>query len=300
MEWNPERLAPEDYIELLNFSFGDSWNAELFHWYMQRPFAGRTPDLAVLCLDGKPVSGAAVNYRQLRDPQGRIHNVGVISGAWTHPEARGHGYYTRVMRESANRVATQGCELLLGFVTADNDSSKGMKTAGAWMIPTAYVMSTSVPAGIGNLPTVTEENSKPATLHPLHNVHCSTATGFHYASMDDWTAQILHRPGPVEILRIGDDAVAVIEQTADTDRLQWLSSREQDKVACLSALAARATAAGRQLFAFCTGPSLDACVAAPGLRAQEGFITCLPAGRTSASMEAMLAGPWEVHSGDRV
>lgn len=300
MEWNPERLAPDDYVELLNLSFGGTWTAELFHWYMQRPFAGRTPDLAVLCVDGKPVSGAAVNYRQLRDPHGQVHDVGVISGAWTHPEARGHGYYTRVMRESAARVATRGCELLLGFVTADNNSSKGMKTAGARMIPTVYATSSAGSTDTGDLPAIATASADTTQLYQQHNVHSMAATGYHYASPDDWTAQMLQRPGPVEVLRIGDDSLAIVEKTGDTDRLQWLSAPASARAGCLAALAARAQGSGRQFFAFCTGPSMAAVDSVTGLRAQAGFITCLPAGPLSDSAEAMLAGPWDVHSGDRV
>jgi len=300
MEWNPGRLLPDDYIELLNLSFGGTWNRELFHWYMQRPFAGKSPDLAVLCVDGQPVSGAAVNYRQLRDPNVRVHDIGVISGAWTHPKARGHGYYTRVMRECAAHVSSSGCELLLGYVRADNDSSKGKITAGARMIPTAYVTSTAVSGDIAELPEVTAETVSAEELHPLHSIHSAASTGYHYATQDDWTAQILKRPGPVETLRIGSDAVAVVEQAGDTNRLQWLGAAEQARVACLSALAARASVAGRQFFAFCTGPVITQLGAVPGLRTQPGFITCLPTGTLSAAAENMLAGLWDVHSGDRV
>jgi GNAT superfamily N-acetyltransferase len=299
LEWNPSRLTTSDYVELLNLGFGGTWDETLYRWYMTRPFAGKTPDLAVLTDNGKPVSGAAVNYRQLRGRDGRIADVGVVCGAWTHPDARGKGHYTRVMNECAARVVARGGEVLLAFVTADNPSSKGLRTAGSQMVPSAYILSADEPAAMNEMEPIAASSCTPAELHAIHHDNASAAA-FFYPSVDDWELQILQRPYPTEVLRIGSDIHAVVERTPDTDRLQWLSAAADNRVRALSALAARAHATGRKFFAFGTGAWTDACAGAPGLKVLPGFVTFLVSGPAGKQTGQLLADPWDIHSGDRM
>ncbi|MEQ8206561.1 MAG: GNAT family N-acetyltransferase [Woeseia sp.] len=299
MAWNPEGYGVADYVDLLNRSFNGSWTPRLYHWYMSRPYAGKTPDNGVLMSDGQPVSGAGVVYRQLRDSEGRIIDVGVITGAWTLPEARGHGYFTKVMQESAVHVGAQGCELLLGFVTDDNASGKGMRRAGAYMIPTTYLLSSTTSNPQTKHLEVTPAKVDAGELHALHNRH-SAAAGYYYQHTDDWRSQFLERTNAVEVLRVGDETIGIVEQTPGTDRLQWLGGDSRTYAACLASLSARAEARGRRFFGFGCGSWLKDCDNYPELEQRGGFITCLPAGEVSPQNAAMLAGPWEVHSGDRV
>lgn len=299
MAWNPAGYGVADYVDLLNRSFNGSWTPELYRWYMARPFAGKTPDNGVLMRDGQPVSGAGVVYRQLRDRGGRIVDVGVITGAWTLPEARGHGYFTQVMQESAAYVAAQGCELLLGFVTDDNASGKGMRCAGAWMIPTTYLLSSTTTGSEASYLKVLPSDAGPEELYALHNLR-SDATGYYYQHLDDWRSQFLERTYPVEILRVGEETLAIVEQAPGTDRLQWLGGDSAQHASCLASLAARAQAADRQFFAFGCAPWLAGCNKHSELEQRGGFITCLPAGEVTPQNAAMLAGLWDVHSGDRV
>lgn len=299
MNWNPEGYCVTDYVDLLNRSFNGSWTPALYDWYMSRPFAAKTPDNGVLMKDDQPVSGAGVVYRQLRDIDGRIVDVGVITGAWTLPEARGHGYFTQVMQESAAHVGAQGCELLLGYVTDDNASGKGMRRAGAWMIPTTYLLSATASNRQTRYLDVTPANVDAGELHARHNLH-SGAAGYYYQNTDDWRSQFLERTSPVEVLRVGGETLAVVEQTPGTDRLQWLNGDSRTYAACMASLSARAQAAGRRFFGFGCGSWVTDCDNHPELEQRGGFITCLPAGPVSPQNAAMLAGPWEVHSGDRV
>src|SRR5882724_7463321 len=117
---NPDAGAAGTGVALLERCFASPWSAAMYHWYLQRAFAGVAPDRLVLIDGTEAVAGCGIAYRFLRTPDGRIYNVGVVLAAGTVPNERGRGHYTRVLQAAVERIAARGCEALLGFVTADN------------------------------------------------------------------------------------------------------------------------------------------------------------------------------------
>ena len=67
-------------------------------------------------------------------PIGNVHRVSV-------PGERGRGCYARVIQAAAERSALRGCTVMLGFVTADAATGRGLRRLGVTAVPSAYIAS---------------------------------------------------------------------------------------------------------------------------------------------------------------
>ena len=297
LSWNPPEFGVERGVDALNRSYGGGWSPATFRWYLGRRFAGRSPDVGVLFRDRTPVAGSGINYRQLRCPDGGVVDVGIATAAWTVPEERGRGHFTRLMSDSAARAGEVGCGAFLAFVTADNPSRKGLARCGAQMIPSAYLLSTPAVPEASPLRVSTEPDGAAALAVGAHDgAEGTDATIFHYRDPDDWSAQILERAHPVEVLRVGADALAVVERTVDTDRLQWWTPGSEAPPEVIAGLAARAAEEERKFFAFGTGAWTRPSARAARLELRDGSIACI----ATSDPAPPFGDRWQVHSGDRM
>lgn len=290
--WNPESPDMTATLAFLNRCFGGGWNETLYRWYLARPFNGRTPDRIVISDNGKPVAGSVVNYRQLQAPDGSIRDIGIASGSWTLPEARGKGLFTRMMQASVLRAGEQGCQYFLAFVTKDNASRKALERCGAAMVPAAYVVSSGMPNISEGSTTIEKVEALPAELY--ESTPASHAVRFYYGSAPVWAAQHLERPLPIDVVRL-HGTYAIVEKTPDTDRLQWTAAAPQQRIKVAISLAARAAAAGREFFMYTTR-----LFATDGLAAQPGYICCLPTAAGDSDPLSDLGTDWDIQSADRM
>lgn len=291
--WNPSQPGIAATLSRLNRCFGGGWDETLYKWYLARTFNGRTPDRIVISDDGEPVAGSVVNYRQLLAPDGTIFDIGIASGSWTLPEARGQGLFTRMMQASVTRAGDRGCQYFLAFVTAENASRNALERYGAAMIPASYVTSGETPPTTDANATVESVDASAAEL--FDPVRAGGPVRFYYDSAAAWAAQQLERPLPVAVYRL-DGEYATVEQAADTDRLLWTSAVAGRRQQIAASLAARAARLGRKFFMYTTrgGAELD------GLVARPGYICCLPTASGQREPLSELGNDWDVQSGDRL
>jgi GNAT superfamily N-acetyltransferase len=301
---NPEGLDAETGPEFLTRCFGTPWTARLYRWYLQRAFGGETPDRLILMDGARAVAGCGLVFRQLRVQDGEVYRVGIVVAACTLPSARGRGCYARVLEAAVERSAARGCVALLGFVTADNATGRGLARLGAAAIPSAYLVSRdrAGPAGGGLLKL---RDAKVTDDWPVRAAARARAAGapacFHYPETNAWASQLLDRPHGVECLRVGASCRAVIEPVGDTDRLQWLDGDERERTAAVRALAARAQARRRKFFMYSTCPHEAAAARRLGLAARCGYLMALAvqAGR-AGTVRDWPGMSWRVQSGDRM
>lgn len=301
---NPEGLTASAGIEFLAECFGSRWSEAAWGWHLERAFAGESPD-HVLLFDGERlVAGCGLVYRLLVTPDGALHRVGVIVTAATTPEQRGRGHYARVLRAAAERGAGRGCAALLGFVTADNASGRGLLRLGASAIASAYIATRarSPPPLAGTLrhcaAPVTDRWPARAAARRRD---APREAGFHYPDVASWRAQMVQRPYPVESLRVGATGRALVEAVGDTDRLLWLDGEERERVAAIRALAGRALRRGRHFFMYSTRAGDAAAARRLGLRMRCGYLLALALGSAHETMvRGWAALPWHVQSGDRM
>lgn len=301
---NPAGIDAEAGPAFLARCFASPWTEAMYRWYLERSFDGEPPDRLVLMDGGRAVAGCGVVYRKLRTPDGRLHRASVVVAACTSPNARGRGCYARVLEAAVELSAARGCAALLGFVTADNATGRGLRRLGAEAIPSTYIVSRdrapSPGAGALRLRDAKVSDDWPARAGARGHQATPTA-GFHYPDAAAWRSQMVDRPHGVEPVRIGATCRALIESVGDTDRLQWLDGDARERLAAIRALAVRARCRKRQFFMYSTCPHEAAAARRLGLAAHPGYLMALALqGGHRSNVRGWAGFPWRVQSGDRM
>ncbi len=278
----------EEYLQGLSTCFPGAWTDTSYRWYLRRPFRARPPDALSAHDGGAVVGGLGVNYRRLRTPCGRIHEIGLLSAAWTLPSHRGRGCYTRLI-EAAIEIGTErGYSALVSFAVVGKPSALGMRRFGVLEVPTHYL---SLAPGDPFRPSPgvpVQAEAEPASGAPMV---------FHYDEPDDWRAQFVDRPHGTTKLETAA-GMALLEHVDGTDRLQLLETPPQDTAAAFVTMAAHAHARGCRFFSFTTDRAVAEHAVRCGIRRVAGaiLIIALPRGRSLP----WLATPWHVQAGDRM
>lgn len=291
------------YLAALRSCF-EGWGGEAhFDWYFRRPFGGHLADRFVITDDGAWIAGSGVSWRRLAGAGGTVRTVGIMTGSWTLPEARGRGCFKTIVAHSRDLCVERCADWLLAFVTRDNASRHALERAGAMMIATDYMWSQdgAAPPTSDRLAEAVPARPEPALLEVLWRRHALLGEGalrFLYQDPETWAGQLVERPLPTELLRVEGLGEALVERHPIFDRVLATIPLVPDKgleLAC--AVWARALRRGRRFFAFTSRPDEAAALReACGLGGTPGFITLLP-----ARSPAPDAGtPWSVEGGDRV
>src|ERR1700693_3502659 len=121
VEINPSGSADE-YLRCLNKCFSGWGDRRTYDWYFERRSPGYFSDRIALYDSGRMVAGVGVTYRIVACPNGSTVRAGILTGAWTLPEARGRGCFGHLIQEGIQLCGQHSCATLLSFVTADNTS----------------------------------------------------------------------------------------------------------------------------------------------------------------------------------
>ena len=301
---NPRGMNADIGVRFLARCFGTRWTEAMYRWYLERSFGGESPDRLILMDGERVVAGCGLAYRLLRTPDGTVHRVSVVVAACTVPGERGRGCYARVLQAAVDQSALSGCTAVLGFVTADNPTGRGLRRLGATEVPSAYIASPGVARAPGTvtlrLCSATAANGWPA--------HASARLGsppldaaFHYPDASAWRSQMVDRPHPVESLRVGTTCRALIECVGDTDRLQWLDGGPRERVAAIRAIAAHAHRRKRHFFMYSTRGDDAEAARRLGLVTRPGYLMALaPEARHEPTVRSWGALSFDVQSGDRM
>ena len=256
-------------------------------------------------MEGELLAGSAVSYRKARLRTGAEVDVGIMTGSWTLPAARGQGCFTRAILESVKLTESREGALLLAYVTEANASSRRLVAAGSGLFPTRYVFSTDeTPAAREDAPPAfVAKDSEKALSRMAERLEHQREGCFRmwFPSLEALRGQVLERPGEAVVLlehgeggRLGH---SVVETSTGSDRIQLLAPAEPASLQpCLESLLARAQDGGRQLFLFSSSPDEDARFRALGLTVKPGFLTALVADAVRLGRALGVETPWE--SGD--
>jgi GNAT superfamily N-acetyltransferase len=290
--------------EFLTRCFATCWTEAMCQWYLQRPFGDEHPDRLILQDDGRVVAGCGLAYRLLRTPDAMLHRVSVVVAACTAPGERGRGCYARLLQGAIERSAARGCTALLGFVTADNATGRGLLRLGATAVPSAYITSAGPlsasctgPVGLCVAPV---SDSWPARAGARLR-RLPGEAGFHYPDARSWRSQMVERPHSIQSLCVGGSCRALLERVGDTDRLQWLDAIGRERAAAIRALAGYARRRRQKFFMYSTRPDDAAAATRLGLNVRPGFMMALaPDSRHEPTVRGWARLPWHVQSGDRL
>lgn len=289
---NPPEVAGP-YLAHLNQSFGDWGDEARFRWAFERVASAPRADLMVLAEGGQTLAGSAVTYRLARLGDGTPFRVGIMTGSWTLPAARGRGCFTRVIHESLGLCRQRGATLLLAFVTEDNASYRRLKEAGSTLLETRYwIFPPGTPPGTANALRVVPPDA--SALLRAHDVRATEGLRFSY-DVEGYRGQFLARSLPTEVLE-SDAGVAVIERAATTDRVLALYPHTGLGPQLAREVKVHANAAGRGLFAFTDTHERARWFEPFGVAAKPGFMTVLAAAEPDLHRFSRLA----LENGDRM
>jgi hypothetical protein len=320
---NPADIDNE-YLRHLNLAYGSWGDRQQFDWYFKRQTAYPNADLIVLTVDDCFAAGSGVSYRQVALPARGEITVGIVTGAWTLPEFRNQGCFAQVIRTCLSVTARRGGALLLGFVKAENASSRQMARLGSAMFPVWYLRSrsnTSTPRGQTDFAKVPIDDQLLAEVFENVNTEGRGYARFVYPTIHDFSAQLICRPAVTEILVDRQGNHGVIERRAGVDVLQLISTHSKESESLTSVMADLrnySQVQGRELLSFTTLPSIAAAGVATDFELRNGFLTALIADeeslRTQAGIDLSAAnscrmadikspfflGTWNVHGGERL
>lgn len=276
------------YLQSLNVAFGHWGDRKLYEWVFERSCGSFDPDQIVLSSGGDVIAGSGVSYRKLGHGSGAI-DVGIMTGSWTLPAARGMGCFKRIIDESVNACRTKDCGLLLAFVTHDNPSRYALEKAGSALFESRYVFASDV--GFSAPLQITGCQKAARAVFEGLSQDREDSTHFVYPSFEDFEGQMLQRAFPVELISVGEASVFV-EKTPDTDRIVSMVLNGEQQEAVFESVAVRAANSDRKFFGFWMGNDTPA-----RLGSKQGFLTALMANPSAVS------GVWDVDkawSGDSI
>jgi hypothetical protein len=315
----------DEFLKCLNLCFGDWGDRRTYHWYFQRKTAYPDSDLMVLKKNNELVAGSAVTYRKITLPNEAAVTVGIMTGSWTLPKFRGQGCFARIIEESIRLTAKKKGALVLGFGRRENSSFRQFAKAGAALFPTTYLFSTPETKLQAVASKLRPEESSHPVIKKLFERLSTSGRGylrFAYSSVEEFSAQFIHRPGETEILGDHYGNFGIVEKKEDTNLLQLFLPAANDESGIASALAAflnHSLENGRKLFLYSTRADIAQVGRNLGLGAKEGFLSALIADESTLRKELGISGPlttkdssllampgtpwhlnhWNVHSGDR-
>lgn len=256
------------WLAALNACFPGWGGAERFDWCFRRVVSGRVPEALFLEEDGRLLAGAGVTYRTLELADGRRVAVAIMTGAWTLPEARGRGAFTRLVAATCEAGAARGATLYLGFVTESNVSCRRLAALGATMLPSVYARSAAAAGPAASL----EDLGEP---HAVNFLAKPGRARFTYEA-DEWRGQFVGRPGVVHAVGVRGAFAALVEEAADM-RILALAAAPGEEAAAYAALARHAALSGRAAFAFATQAGAARALADAGFSVTtRGFVAILP------------------------
>ncbi|MDP2270209.1 MAG: hypothetical protein Q8K32_05705 [Archangium sp.] len=293
------------YLESLNLCFPGWGDARAYAWAFGRRVGGPPADLMMLREGGELLAGSAVSYRTLLTPEGKRALIGIMTGSWTLPAARGRGAFTTIIEESVALTKRHGGALLLAFVTETNASFRRLEAAGSALFPTRYVSGRAGLSAPGARPAVERE-----TKSWFERFEKARPEGAHFAygSAEEWAGQHVERPGQPVLVEVENAGAALVETHGDFDRVQAIcADGDEARLQVIASCLQRAASRGKRLFLFESKPArAERMTQELGLDAAKGYLTALPADEAASAAFlgrtplAQALPEWSLDSGDRM
>jgi hypothetical protein len=287
------RINPADFraqhLSALNRAFPGWGDERRLQWCFGRSSSEPPADVVVVEVGGIAVAGTGISYRRLVTPHGRSMLVGIFTAAWSFPVKAERGIYMRMMAAAVKLIAERGGALALGFMPQDKTSGHQLLRAGAMAVSTAYMLT----SGTGSGP----ESSalKPCAMTELVrselfrrvNLRADGCLKFAYSGIDEFAAQFLERPNPVQVLADPMGNYFIVERTSTAMSLLSVLLADDGAPQYRQSLAEASSLAAQQRLRFLlyasNGRAISAAAGA-GFVARPGFVTATIACRESLTV----------------
>lgn len=135
IEINPDNLE-HIILKNLNICFPNWGNEIHYRHFFKKAVTDIAPDIIVFRNESHEIiAGSAVSYRKIRWTDGNIYDIGIMTGSWTLPAARGMGCFSQMIQTSKEICQNRKVDYLTAFVTEDNASYRRLKEAGYLCLP---------------------------------------------------------------------------------------------------------------------------------------------------------------------
>jgi hypothetical protein len=322
VEINPQDIKSL-YIDCINQCFADWGGQDFYEWCFNRSFGSKKSDIIILKKNSEVIAGSGISYRTVLTANNSIITVGIMTGSWTLPIARGHGCFSRIIEESIKLTSKKGGVFLLAFVTEDNASFRRLKNAGSSLYPTSYLFSTDhtpIPKSEYTLSNV-EDIDKTANFILKRLQKEQLGTSHFVYNLEQWKSQFIKRPGLLYFLTINDTNYAVIEKKGVFNRILFLSLEKKEVFEnCIKALLQYTLNEKHKMFLFTTSDFWKENCMRMGFGFSKGYLTTLITNKKefkricpkiTKSIDVINAilydsnvncriAPWYIQTGDRM
>lgn len=225
---NPKNYQ-EQYIENLNHCFSDWGGQNEYHWTFQRKAGNFESDIIIIKDDeGDVIAGSGVTYRKLRTQDHVEIDIGIMTGSWTLPKARGKGCFSKIINISKELCAQKNVPFLTAFVMENNPSFRRLKDAGSILIPTSHFISKETIYPSEN--QVSETKWKPQYQKELYYKFKNNKS--HYLAFDysvnEFLQQYINRIKNTSLLQIANNDLAIIEEARDIIKVLFFTHEDVD------------------------------------------------------------------------
>jgi hypothetical protein len=223
------------YLDSLNECF-NGWGVMAdYDWVFKREAESYSSDIMILkSEEDLLLAGSGLTYRKITSNLLKEKlDVGIMTGSWTLPTARGKGCFTEIINISVDLAKQKKCEYLTAFVTKSNASYRRLESAGAKLVESAYLFSSSkVDSSPKNLAAIeiveqSEIGKHIESLLKKRNNMMEGKLAYHY-NTESFTNQYFNRKGDIQLLKFGRQ-YAVIEETSDKIKLHLLTYSSLDE-----------------------------------------------------------------------
>ncbi len=247
----------DKYLEYVNFCFPNWGQKEQYNWAFNRTAGSLKADILLLTNEqDEVIAGSGITYRNIKTAAGEQRSIGVFTGSWTLPQARGRGCFTQIIQEFLKLCTEKNIDYLTAFVTESNASYRRFQSLGSETLVADNILSD---------PTVVFDTSdKPVTEIPInmqlfYNHFCDfneQHAGYVY-SLEEFAGQYVHRNSRVYCLKI-EENMFLTEENSTTVRILYFLSFHVDHFKLLSNWA-NTTKAKKIMFFLTNQEQIDHC-----------------------------------------
>jgi hypothetical protein len=220
--YNPKDYIAQ-YIEYLNICFPNWGGRELYDWVYKREIGPHKPDFIILTNeDDEVIAGSGITYRNIKTKSGIVLKIGVFTGSWTLPNARGRGCFTQIIEEFTKLCTDKKIDFLTAFVTESNASYRRFESIGFQHFQADNVFS-NLDFDYSNFGLeVRKIACNPKAIYSVYEDFMEQNAGYYY-SFEEFSGQYLQRKLEVQVLQI-EDTIFVAEENESTFRILYYSA----------------------------------------------------------------------------
>lgn len=209
---NPKEYS-DQYLFNLNKCFNCWGDKNNYDWVFNRDLDEYQSDIILINNENnQPLAGSAITYRKIVNDAGIEQQIGIMTGSWTLPEARGKGCFTKMIEVSKKVCLEKNVHHLTAFVVQTNPSYRRLQNAGSILIPTShYISNSSVSLTYGKINILLKDSKNQEMIYERYNKLHSTIPRFKY-TFEEFIKQYINRLSKTELIKINKD-FAIIEET---------------------------------------------------------------------------------------